>query len=77
MDPPPRPAAAGTSAGAVRSSAPGGDKRPAGFSQRSPSSREPTDFEDKLKQIMQSSDSKLSDLRMMEKRNSRRGNRSK
>ena len=42
-----------------------------------PAPKEPTDFEDKLKQFMQSSDSKLSELRYMEKKNNRRsgGNR--
>lgn len=33
---------------------------------------QPTDFEFRLKQFMQSSDSKLSDMRMLEKRSSRR-----
>ena len=36
---------------------------------------EPTTFEDKLKQFMASSDSKLSELHMNEKRSSRRGGR--
>ena len=42
-----------------------------------PAPKEPTDFEDKLKQFMQSSDSKLSELRYREKKNNRRsgGNR--
>ena len=42
-----------------------------------PAPKEPTDFEDKLKQFMQSSDSKLSELRYIEKKGSRRsgGNR--
>ena len=41
-----------------------------------PAPKEPTDFEDKLKQFMQSSDSKLSELRYMEKKgSSRRGGR--
>ena len=33
----------------------------------------PADFEARLKQFMQASDSKLSDLKMTEKRSSRRG----
>lgn len=38
--------------------------------------KEPTDFEDRLKQFMQSSDSKLSELRYLEKKGgSRRGGR--
>ncbi len=50
------------------------ESRPAGFVRQAP--KEPTDFEDKLKQFMQSSDSKLSELRYLEKKGgSRRGNR--
>ena len=41
-----------------------------------PQRKEPADFEDRLKQFMQSSDSKLSELRYIEKKGgSRRGNR--
>ena len=47
--------------------------RPVGFVRQAP--KEPTDFEDRLKQFMQSSDSKLSELRQAERRNSRRGGR--
>ena len=48
--------------------------RPTGFVRQAP--KEPTDFEDRLKQFMQSSDSKLSELRYLEKKgNNRRGNR--
>ncbi len=36
--------------------------------------KEPTSFEDRLKQFMAASDSKLSDLRTAERRTSRRGN---
>jgi S1 RNA binding domain protein len=74
MDPPPRPA------GAARPPM-GGDRRPpaggrqGGFASRSAQPKEPADFEDRLKQFMQLSDSKLSDLRMAEKRNTRRGSR--
>ena len=67
MDPPPRPAGQGRprQGGAPRS---GG-----GF--RKPAPAEPTNFEDRLKQFMQSSDSKLSELRYAERRGSRRGGR--
>ena len=52
----------------------GGPQRPMGFVHQAP--KEPTDFEDRLKQFMQSSDSKLSELRYIEKKGgSRRGNR--
>lgn len=45
-----------------------------GFVSRS-APKEPTDFEDRLKQFMQSSDSKLSELRYLEKKGgNRRGN---
>ena len=48
------------------------ESRPVGFVRQAP--KEPTDFEDKLKQFMQSSDSKLSELRYLEKKgNNRRG----
>lgn len=51
-----------------------GHARPAGFAgQRRPA--EPVSFEDKLKQFMQTSDSKLSELRISERRGSRRGGR--
>ena len=50
------------------------ESRPVGFTRPAP--KEPTDFEDKLKQFMQSSDSKLSELRYLEKKGgNRRGNR--
>ena len=68
MDPPPRPAGQGR---------PGG--RPGGHSgggfRGKPAPAEPTTFEDRLKQFMASSDSKLSELHMNEKRGSRRGRR--
>ena len=48
------------------------NSRPVGFVRPAP--KEPTDFEDRLKQFMQSSDSKLSELRYIEKKgNNRRG----
>ena len=70
MDPPPRPAGHG---GQGR---PGG--RPGGFNggfRGKPAPAEPTTFEDRLKQFMASSDSKLSELRQAERRSSRRGGR--
>ncbi len=79
MDPPPRPAG-GPAYGGGRFQG-GGDRRSAppsragGYGSRSPGPKEPADFEDRLKKFMQSSDSRLSDLRIMEKRGSRRGNR--
>ena len=66
MDPPPRPAGQGR----VRQ---GSAPRSGGF--RKPVPAEPTNFEDRLKQFMQSSDSKLSELRYAERRGSRRGGR--
>ena len=48
----------------------GGGGRPMGFVHQAP--KEPTDFEDKLKQFMQSSDSKLSELRYIEKKGGNR-----
>ena len=68
MDPPPRPAGQGR---------PGG--RPGGHSgggfRGKPAPAEPTTFEDRLKQFMASSDSKLSELRQSERHSSRRGGR--
>jgi len=81
MDPPPRPAGR-SSAGGDRRPSMGPDRRPGGgerfsvgYAPRPAAPKEPTDFEDRLKQFMQSSDSKLSDLRLAEKRSSRRGGR--
>ena len=48
-----------------------GSPRPMGTVHQPP--KEPTDFEDRLKQFMQSSDSKLSELRYIEKKGGRRG----
>ena len=70
MDPPPRPAGNG---GQGRPSG-----RPGGFNggfRGKPAPAEPTTFEDRLKQFMASSDSKLSELRQAERRSSRRGGR--
>ena len=47
-----------------------GSPRPMGFVRPAP--KEPTDFEDRLKQFMQSSDSKLSELRYIEKKGGNR-----
>lgn len=69
MDPPPRPAGQGRTAGGPRQ----GAGRSGGFRRQTPA--EPANFEDRLKQFMQSSDSKLSELRYTEKRSSRRGGR--
>ncbi len=63
-DPPPRPA--GQSRGGGKSVGFRGQSAP----------KEPVTFEDRLKQFMQSSDSKLSELRTAERRgNNRRGGR--
>ena len=48
----------------------GGPQRPMGFVHQAP--KEPTDFEDRPKQFMQSSDSKLSELRYIEKKGGNR-----
>lgn len=76
-DPPPRPAGGqggrpARTGGAPRS---GGAGRSGGFAPR-PAPKEPTDFEDRLRQFMQASDSKLSELRYLEKKGgNRRGGR--
>ena len=79
LPPPPRPER--------RSGGPGpraeGDRRPPSrrpapgrsFTPEPAQPRGPASFEDQLKQFMQSSDSKLSELHMNEKRGSRRGGR--
>ena len=83
MDPPPRPQggqggaprAAGRPGNGGPRSAGGHAPRAGGFTPRPAQPREPATFEDKLKQFMQSSDSKLSELHYTEKRSgSRRGN---
>ena len=76
-DPPPRPAGGqggrpARTGGTPRS---GGAPRSGGFAPR-PAPKEPTDFEDRLRQFMQASDSKLSELRYLEKKGgNRRGGR--
>ncbi|MBC5734275.1 MULTISPECIES: S1 RNA-binding domain-containing protein [Lawsonibacter] len=68
MDPPPRPAGQGRPMGRPAGQSGGG------FRGKS-APAEPATFEDRLKQFMASSDSKLSELRQAERRNSRRGGR--
>lgn len=68
MDPPPRPAGQGRPMGR-RGGHTGG-----GFRGK-PAPAEPASFEDRLKQFMAASDSKLSELRQSERRSSRRGGR--
>ena len=59
----------------------GGERRPSrrpgvsSFQAAPPQPKGPVSFEDQLKQFMASSDSKLSELHMNEKRSSRRGRR--
>ena len=65
---PARPAGNGQRPGNGRPYQGGG--RPVGFVRPAP--KEPTDFEDRLKQFMQSSDSKLSELRYIEKKGGNR-----
>lgn len=48
------------------------ESRPQVYAAR-PAPKEPTDFEDKLKNFMQSSDSKLAEMRHIEKKGTRRG----
>ena len=78
-EPPPKPAGAPNGAG--RPARPynnnAGAGRSGGYAPRAAAgSKEPMDFEDRLKQFMQSSDSKLSELRYIEKKgSSRRGGR--
>ena len=68
MDPPPRPAGQGRPMGH-----PGGHN--GGGFRGKPAPAEPASFEDRLKQFMAASDSKLSELRQSERRSSRRGGR--
>ena len=72
MDPPPRPAGQGRPMGGSR---PAGGGRSGGFGRGPAAPREPASFEDRLKQFMAASDSKLSELRQSERRSSRRGGR--
>ena len=68
MDPPPRPAGQGRPMGR-----PGGHN--GGGFRGKPAPAEPASFEDRLKQFMAASDSKLSELRQSERSSSRRGGR--
>lgn len=73
--PPPQRPARPAGGGQPRPAGGGGGRphqggRPAGFVRQAP--KEPTDFEDRLKQFMQSSDSKLSELRYIEKKGGNR-----
>lgn len=68
MDPPPRPQGQGQGQGR-----PAGRPAAGGFAPRKQAPAEPATFEDRLKQFMQASDSKLSELRQAERRSSRRG----
>ena len=84
MDPPPRPAGQGRPMGGSRPAGggrsggfgrgPAAPREPAGFRGK-PAPAEPASFEDRLKQFMAASDSKLSELRQSERRSSRRGGR--
>ena len=68
MDPPPRPAGQGRPMGRPGVHTGGGCRG-------KPAPAEPASFEDRLKQFMAASDSKLSELRQSERRSSRRGGR--
>lgn len=75
-EPPPRPAGAGAPGGRAPRTFNNNAAGPKGgsFAPRPAAPKEPMDFEDRLKQFMQSSDSKLSELRYIEKKgSSRRG----
>ena len=67
VEPPPQRPARPAGGGRPHQS---GGSRPMGFVRQAP--KEPTDFEDRLKQFMQSSDSKLSELRYIEKKGGNR-----
>ena len=70
--PRPAPSAPRQNHGGQNGGRPQQSGRPVGFVRPAP--KEPTDFEDRLKQFMQSSDSRLSELRYIERKgNNRRG----
>jgi len=75
--PGPRPAAGGFQNGGERPSFNNGPRRPQpqSFQTEAVQQKGPASFEDQLKQFMASSDSKLSELHLNEKRSSRRGGR--
>ncbi len=70
-EPPPRPAAPRPAAPRQQFNNNNNGNRERTFTPAAP--KEPTSFEDRLKQFMAASDSKLSDLRSAERRTSRRG----
>lgn len=71
LPPPPRPGGASSFQGGGRPQSRGGS----GFTPRpAPQPAGPASFEDRLKQFMQQSDSKLSEIRAADRRNTRRGN---
>lgn len=71
LPPPPRPSGASAPQGGTRPQSRGGS----GFTPRpAPQPAGPASFEDRLKQFMQQSDSKLSEIRAADRRNTRRGN---
>ena len=74
-EPPAKPEAASAPGGrAPRPFNSNGPAKGGNFAPRPAANKEPMDFEDRLKQFMQSSDSKLSELRYIEKKgSSRRG----
>lgn len=70
LPPPPRPGGATSLQGGSRP-----QRRSGGFTPRpAPQPAGPASFEDRLKQFMQQSDSKLSEIRAADRRNTRRGN---
>lgn len=76
MDPPPQPERRPRPSGGGERAGAGQGRRPSPFNPRPPQPKGPVDFEDRLKQFMASSDSKLSELHMNEKRGgNRRGGR--
>lgn len=71
LPPPPRTGGASSFQGGGRPQSRGGG----GFTPRpAPQPAGPASFEDRLKQFMQQSDSKLSEIRAADRRNTRRGN---
>ena len=77
MDPPPRPAGAGRPANGGRSANTPRSQARATYAPKQAVAKEPITFEDRLRQFMQASDSKMSDLnRYIDKKGgSRRGRR--
>ncbi len=72
-EPPPRPAASRPAAPRPAAPRPQNGNRERTFAPAA--AKEPASFEDRLKQFMAASDSKLSELRTAERRTSRRGGR--